>query len=529
MVPEQSLDSPLRLSAPHLSALASIAATVSQSLSLDMTLQLAMAEVVRVTGAQAGGISLVDDAARELVLRAQHGWSRDFVLDREMRIPLGEGMSGQVFRTNGPLLNNYLTGHEPLAVPSFHDERFQSIILAPMHARGRIIGILSIMSHNSGAFGQGSVDLLCGIADTIGILIENARLYEESLAAQRQLSAVLRATADGIVTTDPAGKIQLVNPAAERLLGIPADRLVNVPLFSAPLPSRLRMLVQSAVQNGEASRVRSLRITLEEGRVLTAMVLPIALEQGSTNRTLGGWLLLLQDVTHLAAAERARSAFLHAAAHDMRNPLSATIQSLALVRRMVLQTTPTLEEMLDIAQSGLMHIDQLIDDLLALEKIQNRSEFAPELIDIGEFAFEIRSEASARAEERGLQVIFSLGPAIPQVIADRRILQMGILQYVDNAIEHAPPGSDVALRMFRMGNDLHIEVTDHGPGIPLDVQSRLFERFVPISLTDGPVTGVGLAIVKAAADAHGGSVYVQSSAEAGSTFGLIIPLAPIAS
>jgi signal transduction histidine kinase len=141
----------------------------------------------------------------------------------------------------------------------------------------------------------------------------------------------------------------------------------------------------------------------------------------------------------------------------------------------------------------------------------------------------LHAAACNRAEERGLQVKFWLGPAIPQVIADRRILQLGILQYIENAIEHAPPDTAVAVRLFHVGNDLHIEVTDQGPGIPMEVQSRLFERFVPISLTDGPVTGVGLAIVKAAADAHGGSVYVQSSADTGSTFGLIIPLAPIAS
>ena len=148
---------------------------------------------------------------------------------------------------------------------------------------------------------------------------------------------------------------------------------------------------------------------------------------------------------------------------------------------------------------------------------------------MGEFAFELCAEARHRAEARGLALDPWLGPAIPNVLADRHILQMAILHYVDNAVEHAPPGSEINLRLFRDGNHLHIEVTDHGPGIPIEVQSRLFERFVPISLEDGPVTGVGLAIVKAAADAHGGSVFVQSNAHEGCTFGLIIPLTPVAS
>lgn len=513
----------------HLAALASISAVVSQSLSLDETLQAALAEALTIIGAEAGSITLVDEAASELVLHAHQGWSSKFVQLAPLRIPFGVGMSGEVIRSGGPVVNNHMTGQEPMAVAAFHDEHFQSIAMAPMHARGRITGILGIMSHEASAFDQASVDLLCGIADTIGIALENARLYGESVAAQRRLNAVLKATADGILATDRADRIRVVNPAAERLLGIPASQLINQTLSSAPLPSRLRFLVLSATQSGGTQRTRSLRVTLDERRVLSAVVLPVMVDQPDGGSTHGGWLLLLQDISHLAEAEQARSAYLHAAAHDMRNPLSATIQSLTLVRRMAHDATPEMEELLDIAQAGLSRIDHLIDEMLALEKIQNRSAFAPEWIDIGEFAFELRAAAQARAALRNLTFRFWLAPALPNILADRRILQMAIMHYVENAVEHAPAGGEVSVRLFREANHLHFEVSDTGPGIPIEVQSRLFERFVPISLEEGSVTGVGLAIVKAAADAHGGSVYVQSSANEGSTFGLIVPLASVVS
>ena len=362
---------PGTLPSSRIAALATIAAAVSQSLSLDETLRVALSEVLRVMNARAGGISLVDETGSELVLRAQQGWAHDFVRGNPMRIPVGVGMSGEVLRNNAPLINTHLTGREPLAVPAFHDEHFQSIILAPIHARGRVTGILSIMSSEAGAFAEADVELLCSVADTIGIALENARLYEESVSAQRRLNAVLRASADGILATDVTGRIQVVNPAAERLLGIPASVLLQQPLSSAPLPQRLRLLVLSATQTGGVNRSRALRVTLDERRILSAVVLPVLADPADGSSLYGGWLVLLQDITHLAEAERARSAFLHAAAHDMRNPLSATIQSLTLVRRMVLTTTPALEEMLDIAQAGLSHIDRLIDELLALEKIQN--------------------------------------------------------------------------------------------------------------------------------------------------------------
>ncbi|MBL8147634.1 MAG: GAF domain-containing protein [Anaerolineae bacterium] len=513
----------------HLAALASIASIVSQSLSLDETLQAALIEVLQVIGGQAGGICMVDKAAGDLVLRAHQGWTHDFIGLGPLRGPLDQGLAGEVMRTNAPVVSNQLNGLEAPAMPAFHDEHFLSIALAPMHARGQITGILSIMSREAGAFNQASVDLLASMADITGIALENARLYEESVAAQRRLNAVLMATADGILTTDYAGRIQIVNPAAERLLGTTASQLLNQPLSTAPLPSRLRFLAISATQSGGTLRSRALRVTLDEGRVISAVVLPIIYDQPDGASTRNGWLLLLQDITHLAEAEKARSFYLHAAAHDMRNPLSASIQSLALVRRLVKDPTPVMEEMLEIAQAGLGRIDHLIDEMLALEKIQNRSEFSAEWIEVGEFAFELRATAQALTASRGLSLRFWLGPAIPNILADRRILHMAILHYLENAVENAPAGSEVSVRLYREDNVLHVEVSDIGPSLPIEIQSRLFDRLAPLSLKDGPVTSVGLAIVKAAADAHGGSVYVQSGADEGSTFGLIVPLAPVAS
>lgn len=519
---------PVRLPSPQLAALATIAATLSQSLSLDDTLEAALSEMLRATGAQSGGICLLDETDGDLGLRAQHGWSREFVHDLSTHSLSRTGLAHQVVVSNEPLVIDQLTGHEPVAVPRFHEEGFKSLAIAPMHARGRVTGVVSVMSGQVSAFDQDVVDLLCGIADTIGIALDNARLYETSVAAERRLNAVVAATTDGILATNAGGAIVLVNPAASRLLSLPAEQIVGQPIANAPLPVRLRLLVLSAMRTPGELRSRALRVALDEERVISAVVSPVFIDHVDGMREHEGWLLVLQDVSNLAETERARSAFLRAAAHDMRNPLSAAIQSLALVRRLVSATTPSLNDVLDIAQSGLSRVDQLIDDLLTLEMIQNRSQFSPELIDIGEFAFEIGAAARNRAEAHGLQVHITLGSAIPVVMADRRILELGVLQYVDNAIQHAPPDSELDLRLFRNGQYLHIEVADQGPGIPLEVQPRLFERFIPISLSDQAAPGIGLAIVKAAVDAHGGSVYVQSGEGPGSTFGLIIPLAPVA-
>jgi GAF domain-containing protein len=113
-----------------------VAQTVGQSLDLDRTLQTALNAVLSVVNAEAGGISLIDDDRHEVVLRSQKGWHHDHVT-QPMRIPFGRGMSGQVISNDQVLVDNDLDGTEVLAVPSFHEEQFRSIAMAPMHAPTR--------------------------------------------------------------------------------------------------------------------------------------------------------------------------------------------------------------------------------------------------------------------------------------------------------------------------------------------------------------------------------------------------------
>ena len=158
----------------HLAAINTIAATVSQSLDLNQTLQTALETVLSITGAEAGGISLIEEATGDVVLRAQQGWIHDFVKENPMRIPKGAGMSGRVVGSDSLIVENDLGDAQEIAVPRFREETFRSIVMAPMHARSRVIGILSIMSFEPNRFHAAVIDVLRAIADTIGVALDNA-------------------------------------------------------------------------------------------------------------------------------------------------------------------------------------------------------------------------------------------------------------------------------------------------------------------------------------------------------------------
>lgn len=540
----RQLSDEVRRQVELLAAVNRVTTEISQSLSLQHTLDTALEVVCEAAGAQAGGISLIDEAAGEVVLRAQRGWLRDFVRERPMRVPLGRGLSGSVIANDEVFVHNNLDESTQLAVPSFHDEHFRSMAMAPMHARGKIIGILSIMSLKPDSFDQSAIDMLRNVADTVGVAIDNARLYEITVENQHQLSAVLHSTADGIIATDQLGRIKLVNAAAQQMLSSTASQLVGLPLRDAPIPANIRESLRFALGTPEAinpSRPvtnRAFRVTTESGSVLSVLASPILLESQFDPDRPDGWVIVLQDVTHLREAEMARTQFMKSAAHDIRNPLSAALNALELLRR-IQQTSATPaaggtspEEIIGIALTGVQRVKAMIDDLLHLENVQAGVGFALTEVDFGDLIQEISADIYPRLREKQLRYRVDFETGLPTTLADRKQIARALRNYLDNAIRYAPENGEVRLRIFveqpaEPSGDpmLHIEVSDSGPGIPLELQARLFERFYRAD-TKSTGTGLGLALVRTVAEVHGGRVYVHSSIGQGSVFGMTIRIAP---
>ncbi len=512
----------------HMAAINNVAATVSKSLDLDTTLETALSAVTAVIGAEAAGISLIDDDAQEVVLRAQLGWEQDFVHDKPMRIPLGKGMSGQVIASDDILVENNLENRTGFAVPRFGEEAFRSIAMAPMHARGRIIGILSLMSSKAYSFSEEVLYFLRAVADTVGVAVENARLYEESVENENRLSAVLRSTADGIIATSQDGRISLMNPAAETMLSVRADDVVGRPLRKAPIPAQIREHLTLALASRAESPEKSFQVKLENGRILLLVVSTVEAEQPLMNGHSGqdGWVVVLQDVTHLREAEKMRTEFIQAAAHDMRNPLGVTTTSLGTLRTILDTINNDLAyEVLEIAESGVHRLQKLIDDLLNLERIESGYIFEMEPVDIIELLYGVSAECKALADGKNQTCTLDIEPGIPIMDIDAHWIGRALYNYMGNAVKYTQVGGHIVMQAFSKEQMLHIEVSDNGPGIPADAQSRLFERFYRARDTSAERgSGLGLAIVKSIVEAHGGSVYMRSRVGAGSTFGFTLPL-----
>src|SRR5207237_236492 len=112
--------------------------------------------------------------------------------------------------------------------------------------------------------------------------------------------------------------------------------------------------------------------------------------------------------------------------------------------------------------------------------------------------------------------------------ADALALQQAVVNLLDNAIKHSPPGETVHLHLAPRASEIEMLVRDHGPGIDPAEHKRIFERFYRIGSElrrETPGVGIGLSIVKHTTEAHGGKVWVESSLGCGATFIICIPRA----
>jgi two-component system phosphate regulon sensor histidine kinase PhoR len=117
---------------------------------------------------------------------------------------------------------------------------------------------------------------------------------------------------------------------------------------------------------------------------------------------------------------------------------------------------------------------------------------------------------------------------IPPVQADHDALKQAVLNLLTNAMKYSGQSRGIELRLFPQNGDALIAVSDHGIGIPLEEQSRIFERFYRVSIPENQSvagTGLGLALVDHIVKGHGGSVQVESSPGTGSTFSIRLPIA----
>jgi len=210
--------------------------------------------------------------------------------------------------------------------------------------------------------------------------------------------------------------------------------------------------------------------------------------------------------------------FVADASHELRTPLTSILANLELLAE-VLDDEPR-----EAAQSALrssQRMRRLVGDLLLLARADARRTLPRAPTDLGKVVVDVASELGPVAADHHLTI--ETRPAI--VDGSRDELHRLVLNLMENAVRHTPAGSRVHAAIARRDGDVVLTVEDDGPGVPADLRDRVFERFVRGDGDRGSSSGLGLSIVRAVAESHGGTVTLED-AEPGARFVVRLPAAP---
>lgn len=349
----------------------------------------------------------------------------------------------------------------------------------------------------------------------LGVAIDQMadQLVERFEAVRREegrLRTMLDAMVEGVLVTDPEGKIVLTNAALIRRVGPDLEGRTTIEAIRSP---ELHEAVQQAI------RGRSVNVELElvsggQSRWLTAHVAPLPKDQGV--------VAVLHDVTELKRADAVRRDFVANASHELRTPLTAIRGFAETLLDGALTDERTAKRFVGNIVENAKRLQSLVDDLLELSRAES-PDSAVELVevDVAHVAALVLQGVEGRAADKRQQLVLEGAGEVILAQGDSRALDQVLLNLVDNAIKYTPEGGRITVRIAQRGEEVVIEVADNGPGIPRAHQDRIFERFYRVdkgrSRAQGG-TGLGLAIVRHLVQRMKGRISVESQVGEGSTF-----------
>ena len=312
---------------------------------------------------------------------------------------------------------------------------------------------------------------------------------------------------EGLVLLDDKGTTLSINAAAKKLFGVDSD-VVGRNFLTVDRSADMRHAIEKAIK-GKHGEFREERNGNEYQFVVN--------RTESEGKTVGV-VILCFDVTETAFAERNRKEFTANVSHELKTPLQSIIGSAELLENGLVKPEDT-ERFVGNIKKEASRLVALINDIIRLSQLDEDSEPATESVDLYELSKEVIEVLSISAAKR--QVNLELKGESCIIKGIRRYLYEIIYNLCDNAIRYNKENGKVVIDVSQKDGNTVLSVTDTGIGIPVEHQSRIFERFYRVDKSHSKETGgtgLGLSIVKHAVGYHDGTIKLDSKVNEGTVF-----------
>ena len=391
------------------------------------------------------------------------------------------------------------------------------------------------MKKGAERFAKGELDLrlptpvsseLAGLTDAMNQMAGQLQERIKTIISQRnEYEAVLSSMKEGVIAVDSDERLLSINQAALDILKIDTAKAKGRTIQETlRIPEFLEYVSDSLT----GKEVEDKDFEILEGNHTTLVNIRSAPLKDAKNLRIGS-LLVLNDVTKVRHLENVRKDFVANVSHELKTPLTAIKGFVETLHESLPQTSPDAEKFFEIIMRQVDRLQAIIQDLLMLSRLEqfdNQEQIKTEKRDLQHLIENAIHVVQLKAEKKNISFDISCEPDTP-IQVDSSIFEQALINLLDNAVAYSPENETVHIAVELHGHELRIHVSDHGPGISLKHQPRLFERFYRVDKSRSRTlggTGLGLAIVKHIVKAHGGRVSVQSELGKGSTFTIHHPV-----
>jgi PAS domain S-box-containing protein len=507
------------------------------SLDLDHRLRIAVTSARDLVPADAAAIFLPNSEGDALVIRAHDGVSESYAA--RQRLPMEEVRAQ--FRAAG----EHVIGDLPSGSVGDHAlieaEGLAKLLSIPLVFQNNLIGALAIYTKDrKRSFTSDDIEVAHLLATTAATGITNSRLYAEAVAQHELHRHLLDALGDGVLIAWPNGRCE-TNPRAREILGVGkletlAELRTAVDVRDlmtgeriAPGAYPLDKALRGERSNGEFFVTRP---DTGERRDIDVSAAPV---HGVNGEVVAG-VMTLHDITDLLASEREREQFLSIVSHELRTPLTPLKALAQLVRsrmrRSQQQATELDMESLDrnlaAIERQVDRMNGLVNDLLSVSRAEKGSlSMEPVPYDLAVVVRDVVQRYVDANLEEGRHTFTVEAPANLPAHGDQSRVEQLLMNLVGNAVKYSPTGGPVRVALATENGSAEISITDNGIGIPPEDLPKLGHPFVRGAGRAATFAGmgVGLYVARIVAEAHSGSLALESEGEGkGTTVRVKLPL-----